>query len=134
MVSIPGSSSPGSGDVSFGADVPPMPGAEGFEVAPEKLTEVADIISGQADALDERIRGRLDALRIESPAADIVSSHAVRGWNTLIVDGDDSYYSRVRSYVARLNSLAEQLRAAGAEYEASDHDKAAAVRQAASGN
>lgn len=129
MVSIPGSA-----DVSFDVAVPPVPGAAGFEVAPEKLTEVADVISRQADALGEKIRGSLDALRIESPSADIVSRHAVQGWNALIVADDDSYYCRVLSYVDRLNSLAEQLRAAGAEYEASDHDKAATITQAAAGH
>lgn len=134
MIGTPGAGDSGSADVSFGADVPTVPGADGFEVAPEKLTEVADIISGQADALGEKVRRELGALRIESPSADIVSTHAVRGWNSVIVDGDESYYGRVRGYVDRLHGLAEQLRAAGAEYEASDHDKAAAIKQAAVGN
>lgn len=132
MASTPGAG--GSADVSSGADVPTVPGADGFEVEPEKLTEVADIISGQADALGEQARRELDALRIESPSTDIVSRHAVQGWNSVIVDGADSYYGRVQSYVDRLRGLAEQLRAAGAEYEASDHDKAAAITHAAAGN
>lgn len=131
MVSVPGSGSAQLPDVSSVVDVPPVPGAEGFDVAPEKLTEVADVISGAADVLAEKIRGRLGALRIEGPSADIVSTHAVRGWNTLIVDGAGSYRDQVQSYVDQLNSLAERLRAAGAEYEASDDDKAAAVRAAA---
>lgn len=121
-------------DLSFGAEVPAVPSAKDLEVEPGKLLDAATVIEGQADELRKRVSRELDALRIEQPSEDMVSSHAVRGWNSVIVEGEGSYYQRVLAYADGLHNLAEQLRAAGERYAAGEHERSAAVVRAASGN
>lgn len=119
---------------SPGPAVPSVPAATEFEVEPEKLTEVAGIIQSQADELARRVHAQVAALRIEPPAADIVSTHAIAGWNAVLVEGDDTYYDRVVDYINGLHNLAEQLRVAGERYQASDEGAATAVAHLSPGN
>lgn len=120
--------------LSAGAEVPAVPNARDLEVEPDKLLDAAEVINGQADELRKRVSRELDALRIETPSQDMVSINAVRGWNTVVVEGDESYYQKVLAYADKLATLAEQLRTAGERYRAGEQEQAAAVAQAASGN
>ncbi|TQJ03592.1 hypothetical protein [Amycolatopsis cihanbeyliensis] len=109
---------------SLGAGVPTAPDARDIRVDPSRLLEVAAVIETQANQLQDKVRAQLEALRIEPPSQDVVSIHAVEAWNNVIVDGEESYERRVRSYVQGLRSLVEQLRAASAEYEGSEDERA----------
>ncbi|WP_232376434.1 WXG100 family type VII secretion target [Amycolatopsis aidingensis] len=124
----PQSGGPGAGGAlatySLGAGVPTAPDARDIRVDPSKLLEVASVIETQANQLQDKLRAQLEALRIEPPSQDVVSIHAVEAWNNVIVDGEESYERRVRAYVQGLRSLVEQLRAASAEYEGSEDERA----------
>ncbi|NIJ14932.1 hypothetical protein FHU38_005340 [Saccharomonospora amisosensis] len=113
-------------DTQLAASVPPVPGAADLRVAPDQILAVAKVIEEQAASLQRELAQRLEALRIPSPSQDIVSTHAVAAWNEVIAGGEGSYEQRVRSYVRQLRGLAERLRAASAEYGASEEEKAAA--------
>ncbi|EHR53714.1 hypothetical protein SacmaDRAFT_5598 [Saccharomonospora marina XMU15] len=114
------------GGTQLAASVPPVPGVADLRVAPDQILAVAKVIEEQAAALQRELAQRLAALRIPPPSQDVVSTHAVQAWNQVIAGGEGSYEQRVRSYVRQLRDLAEQLRAASAEYGVSEEEKAAA--------
>jgi hypothetical protein len=120
--------SPPAPQSSLAGSVPQVPGVRDIQVEPGKVLAVATVLEEQANALDDQLRQQLAALRIDPPAEDIVSTHAVDAWNQVIADGDSSYAHRVREYVAGLRELAHQLRTAGELYEADDEAKAAAFQ------
>lgn len=97
-----------------------------IQVSPDNILDVARVIEEQAGLLQEKIASHLAALRIPAPSQDIVSEHAVAGWNEVIGGGEHSYEYRVRAYVQGLRDLAEQLREAGDKYRVSEQEKAAA--------
>jgi hypothetical protein len=109
---------------ALGARVPSVPGARDIQVEPGKLLEVAGVIEEQVNQLRDRVSAQLGSLRIAPPSDDIVSTSAVQAWNSVVVDGEESYDSRVRAYIEGLRVLVEQLRAAGAAYETGEDDKA----------
>ncbi|SFA76169.1 PE family protein [Amycolatopsis marina] len=109
---------------ALGASVPAVPGARDIQVEPDKLLEVAGVLEAQANELQDRVRAQLGALRIAPPSEDIVSRNAIEAWNSVVVDGEESYEGRVRAYIEGLRVLVEQLRAASAAYEAGEDDKA----------
>lgn len=116
--------------VAAGAAVPPVPtvpNVTDIEVAPDQVDDVARVIEEQADALQEKLRTQLDALKIKPPSDDIVSTHAIAAWNAIVVDGEESYLNRVNAYALGLRTLAGQLRAAGDFYRTGEDDKAAAI-------
>lgn len=125
----------GDGPVSTGAfitpapvstlngSVPAVPGVFDLAVEPDKVLAVAKVIEDQADALHERLRNELGNLRLESPSEDIVSTHAIEGWNQVVAEGDGSYAERVRNYVSDLRNLAGQLRKAGQKYATDEDDR-----------
>lgn len=106
--------------------VPAVPGIADIHVEPGKLLQVAKIINDQADELDDKLRQKLIDLRIDPPAADVVSSTAVDAWNRLVATGPGSYAARVQNYVKNLRTLASQLRAAAERYRTGEEEKAAA--------
>ncbi|WP_116046170.1 PE domain-containing protein [Amycolatopsis palatopharyngis] len=110
---------------ALGASAPVVPGARDIQVEPGKLLEVAGVLEEQANELQDRVRAQLGALRIAPPSEDIVSKNAIEAWNSVVVDGEESYEARVRAYIEGLRALVEQLRAASAAYETGEDDKAA---------
>ncbi|MBB3662961.1 hypothetical protein FB384_001865 [Prauserella sediminis] len=118
----------GGSDVIPGAGAfPSVPSASDIDVAPDKVADVARIIDAQADALDKKLSEHLSSLRIQAPAEDIVSQHAVEAWNDVVSAPEDSYAAHARAYVEDLRSLATQLRKAGERYSESDEEKADAL-------
>ncbi|PRX47484.1 hypothetical protein B0I33_10562 [Prauserella shujinwangii] len=113
-----------SGNTDLAGSVPGVPSARDIQVSPDNILEVARVIDEQAGLLEEKIAGHLAALRIQAPASDIVSTHAIEGWNHVVSGGENSYEHRVRAYVRGLRDLAEQLREASERYEFSDREKA----------
>jgi hypothetical protein len=109
---------------ALSASVPSVPGARDIQVEPGKLLEVAGVIEEQVNQLRDRVSAQLGSLRIAPPSEDIVSTNAVQAWNSVVVDGEESYDSRVRAYIEGLRVLVEQLRAASAAYETGEDDKA----------
>jgi uncharacterized protein YukE len=105
--------------------VPVAPGVADIRVDPAKILDVAKVVEDQANALEDKLRTRLDQLRIDSPAADVVSLNAFLAWNEMVSDAPDSYAKGVRDYVGGLRDLVEQLRAASQAYQTGDEDKAA---------
>jgi uncharacterized protein YukE len=112
---------------SLNTAVPEVPGVADIHVTPDNLLQVAKIINDQADQLDDKLHQKLIELNIDAPSTDVVSSTAADAWNRLIARGDGSYAVRVQTYVRNLRNLATQLRAAAAQYQASDEEKAAAL-------
>lgn len=109
---------------AWGASVPAVPGARDIQVEPGKLLEVAGVIEEQANQLQNRVSAQLGSLRIAPPSQDIVSTNAVEAWNSVVIDGEESYGSRVWAYIVGLRDLVQQLRAASAAYETGEDDKA----------
>lgn len=107
--------------------VPGVPGIADIQVEPGDLVHVAKIINDQADDLDDKLRQKLIDLRIDAPAADVVSSTAVDAWNRLVTGGEGSYAARVQNYVKNLRNLAGQLRTAAEQYRTGEGEKAAAL-------
>ncbi|GHF12223.1 hypothetical protein GCM10017786_52720 [Amycolatopsis deserti] len=105
--------------------VPSVP--HDLRVDPDKMLLVAQVISEQADVLDERIRQKLADLDISAPAQDVISTTAADAWNRLVARGDDSYAARVQAYVRNLRDLAAQLRQAAQAYQAGEEEKVAAL-------
>ncbi|SFP77329.1 PE family protein [Amycolatopsis arida] len=108
----------------LGGAVPEAPAVRDIQVDPGRVLDVAKVIEEQANALQDRLRAQLGALRVEPPSEDIVSVHAVQAWNAITVDGEQSYESRVRAYLEGLRELVAQLRAASEQYTASEREKA----------
>ncbi|WP_245616888.1 hypothetical protein [Amycolatopsis taiwanensis] len=106
--------------------VPEVPGIADIQVEPGNLLQVAKIINDQADDLDDKLRQKLIDLRIDAPAADVVSSTAVDAWNRLVATGEGSYATRVQNYIKNLRNLASKLRQAAEHYQVSEGDRAAA--------
>lgn len=104
------------------ASVPVVP--KDIQVKPDKVLAVAEVVEDQAGALQDRLKQQLGELRIDPPAADTISTHAIRAWNELVADGKDSYAQRVREYVRQLRELGQQLRAASQRYQQDERERA----------
>jgi uncharacterized protein YukE len=107
------------------SSVPPVPGLADIQVDPARILDVAKVVEDQANALEDKLRTRLDELRIDTPAGDIVSTNTFLAWNLMVSDAPDSYAKGVRAYVKGLRDLVTQLRSASDQYKATDEDKAA---------
>lgn len=119
-----------SGLRSLASAVPAVPAFGDLDVATEKLDAVAAVVEQQAQALQRELAGRLGQLHIDAPSEDIVSVHAVEGWNQLVADGEQSYATRVRAYVRSLHDLVGALRAAARKYQLHEDDAAHATASA----
>jgi uncharacterized protein YukE len=105
--------------------VPDVPGLADIEVDPAKILDAAKVVEDQANALEDKLRTRLDELRIDTPAGDLVSTNTFMAWNLMVSDAPDSYAKGVRAYLRGLRDLVQQLRSASEQYKATDEDKAA---------
>lgn len=80
-----------------------------FVVDHGNVLAAAKIIQAQVDALEDRVDGVIDDLKVVGPGRDIVSRRVAEAWNERLVLDDDSYRQRVSDYVAGLRKLVVQL-------------------------
>lgn len=98
-----------------------------FEVTEETVLQAGKLIRDQStvlrDALDEAIAN----LTVRLNDADEVNADIAAAWNSRLVDGADSYATRIEQYIASLHGLVEQLRGAARQYDFTEDEVTAAL-------
>ena len=95
-------------------------------VEPQQILEAAKLVVEQADALSDALLRHGPLMRVGPPSENAVSKAVADAWNSVIVDGDESYLARVKQYLAELRQLQKQLREAAERYQLDDDEIAAA--------
>ncbi|HEV2783634.1 MAG TPA: PE domain-containing protein [Actinophytocola sp.] len=79
-----------------------------FTVTKDNVLAAAQIISTQADALDDKLRAAFGDLEVAPPGDDDVSTRIAPAWNDLLIYNEDSYANRIKAYIDGLRNLARQ--------------------------
>lgn len=104
------------------------PGAgQQFNVTKDTVLQAGKIIQDQVSRLRDALDEAMVHLSVQLHDSDDVNQDIAAAWNSRLVDGEQSYSGRVEQYIASLNNLVEQLRAAARQYEFTEEEVTAAL-------
>lgn len=98
-----------------------------FEVTKETVLQAAKIISDQAEVLANKLNNSERELLVDLPAgSDPVNESIAMAWNSRLVGDEQTYAGRISQYIASLDDLVAQLKAAAVQYGFTEEEVTAA--------
>lgn len=102
-------------------------GGQKFDVTKDTVLQAGKLIHDQAVVLRNALDEAFGSLTVRLNDPDEVNADIAAAWNSRLVDGQDSYSTRVEQYIASLKDLVEQLREAARQYEFTEDEVTAAL-------